>query len=157
MQVYLNIYFSPNLPGSIHKGTRLATVACHSPTPSFVKQSREPLDKLISKILDRCLEVIIVIRLPIRRSTRNSLITGKRNIENICLIMTTVAIHLMAITGSGERKTSFPNKRNTVVAIGVSPHSIDLYAVSQSLETSDLAHSHIPTYHHKPRPLRSRA
>lgn len=73
-----------------------------SPQPQFAScplASREPLDQLVSKILDRSFEVMVVVRFPIRRSTRDSFITGESDIENIGLVMTVVTRDAISIAG----------------------------------------------------------
>ncbi len=84
------------------------------------------LDKLVTKPRNAALEIFIIASLPIGSRARNGIRARKSDIQDVSVIVITVAVHAVPITSRGEGEGGFTNKWFSVIAICVAQDAIDL-------------------------------
>lgn len=78
--------------------TVIATVI----TASIITGTANALNQLITKVGNAALKIVIVLGSPVCTvCARNCIVTRERNVKDVVLIMTAIAVDTSTVTGSG--------------------------------------------------------
>lgn len=106
-----------SLPGAVTARRRVATTTTAADT----------LDKAVTEAGDGGLELVVVAGVPLGTLSRDGILAGESNEQDVVVVVAAVAIDTLAVASSGQRDGGFANHGLfVVVAVLVTPNTVDL-------------------------------